>query len=109
MRVRLNVSQIEDFYTRDNFKRLQIAIEGEPVLKTDFKFFEIITNASVLKFKYPHNLNFIPKDILFLSATNDADVTFHYDLFDFTNIVFTTTVATTFRCFIGSYREEILR
>jgi hypothetical protein len=96
-------------YLIDNFKRLQDAIEAEPVLKTEFKFFEIVVPAAVTRKSYPHRLPFQPKDAILLSATNDASVTFHFDDFTKENIVFTASDPCTFRCFIGAYREGILR
>lgn len=110
MRVKFFLEEIDDNpYVRDNFKRLQDAIDTEAVLKPEFKFFQITVTSGVTSFSYPHKLKYQPKDVIFLSASNNADVTFKYDSFTATNIVFTTTAACTFRCFIGTYREGDLK
>jgi hypothetical protein len=108
--VRLNffLEEIDQPYVRDNFKRLKDAIDQEPLFKAGFKFFSIPLTTAVSAFKFPHNLGFKPRDVLLLSTSNNADVTFHYDSFTGTDIFFTTTASTTIRCFIGTYAEGTL-
>lgn len=109
MKLKFLMDQIEDVYIRDNFKRLQDAILAEAVLKGEFKFFEIPVSKSVVRQNYSHNLNFIPKDVITLSVSADADVTWHFDEFDRTTVQFTTTKACVIRAFIGAYGEGTLR
>lgn len=111
MRIKFLLEQMsnDDPYIRDNFKRLQDSIESEPLLKSDFKFFEIAVNAASVAKAYPHNLGYLPLDVILTRVSGGATVTFLYDRFTSDNIYFTTSAACTFRCFIGTYREGVLR
>lgn len=109
MRFTFFLREIVDQYIRDNFKHLQDALDLEPTLKCNFKFFSITTSVAVTNLTYAHNLKYQPQDVLLLSASNGATVTFNYDKFDKTNIVFTASAATTFRCLVGKYSEGVLR
>jgi hypothetical protein len=103
MKLRFFLQEIEDVYIRDNFKRLQDALNAEPLLKTGFKFYEITVTAAATNREFKHNLTFIPKDVILTSVSNGESVTFTYSSFDVDNIVFTVTGACTFRAFIGTY------
>lgn len=99
------LTEIEDTFSRDNFRRILNWIRATPILNGDFKFFEITFEKAVTR-DFKHNLPFTPKDVIFLSATGGATVTFHYDSFTSTHINVTTSAATTFRCFVGRFEEN---
>lgn len=103
MKVKMLTEQIPDEYVRDNFKRLANALDFEPILRGNFKFFEIVLDAAVTGFDYPHSLTFLPKDVILEGISGGATITFHYDNFTTTNIQFTTSAGCTVRCFVGSY------
>lgn len=94
---------IEDESSRDNFKKLQDFLSSIPLLKGDFKFFEISVSSAVTNFKFKHNLSFIPMDVLQTYVSGGVSVTWNYDSFDRTNVDITTDGATTIRAFIGRY------
>jgi hypothetical protein len=108
MRVRFLTEQNQgDPYVKDNFRRLAEAIEREDLLRGNFKFFEIVIAQpeGAINFSYPHNLGFVPKDILTLSASNNNPmVTWHFDSFTDTNLVLSTSDDCTIRCFVGTYK-----
>jgi hypothetical protein len=91
-------------YVQEFFRQIQDFINNDPILATGFKFYEITVDKSVVEFTYPHRLTFMPKDVILLNVSDEESVTFHYDNFTNTNLVFTTTGACTFRAFIGTYR-----
>ena len=107
MKVRFLTEQVQgDPYVRDNFRKLSDALEREDVLRGNFKFFEIVVTQpeGAINFSYPHNLGFIPRDILTMSSSNDnPSITWHFDVFTETDVVFSTTDDCTIRCFIGTY------
>ena len=97
--------EIEDTYSQENFKRLQGHINSSPLEKGNFKFFEIEFPSAVTNFKFKHNLDFVPKDILLLYNSQNTVVTFNYLLFDRIDLDITTAGATIIRCFVGRYEE----
>jgi len=89
----------------ENFTRLEGFLNNETLLKGVFTFKSLTFNSAVTNEAYPHGLKYTPLDILQLSVTNGATVTWHYDSFDATNIYLTTSAACTIRCFIGRYED----
>lgn len=98
--------EIEDRYAQDNFTRLQDYFKESPVEKMGFKFFEIEFTGAVTNFRYPHNLGFVPKDVITTYFSNAATVTWNYDLFDSTYLDITTSGATTVRALVGRHEES---
>lgn len=103
--LKLYTTQIEDQYVQENFKRIQQFTRDEPTLNGNFKFFEIVVPSAVTGKKFKHNLGFTPRDVIFLSATNNVLPVWKYDNFDGEYIEFDTSGATTIRVFIGKYLE----
>ncbi len=95
--------EVEDEYSRENFKRLQDFINNSPLNKGEFKFFEIQLSAAVTNQKWRHGLGFVPMDVLQTYVSGGVTVTWNFDLFDRTNLDLTTSGATTIRAFIGRY------
>lgn len=104
MKLRFALEKLADQpYVQDFFKTLQNAVNSEPILTTGFKFFQITVPSAATNQVYPHNLRFIPKDILLTFITEGASVTWHTNDFTDSNLYFTTTGACTIRAFIGTY------
>lgn len=103
--IKLYVGEVEDEYSRDNFRKLERELREQPLLKGKFKFFEITFSKAVTNLKYPHNLGFAPKDILQTSLIGAGTVTWNYVKFDRTNLDVTTSGACVVRGFFGSYEE----
>lgn len=105
--IKLFVNEIEDGIIRDNFRRLQKELtETQIILKGQWRFVELTFEAAVTNFKYPHKLNFVPKDVIQTATSGAMAVIWNYDLFDRTNIDITTSEGGTVRAFIGSYAES---
>ena len=105
--IKLLVKEVEDATIRENFKRVQKEFSSEqPILRGNWKFFEITFTGAVTNFKYPHQLSFVPKDIIQTRLTGTGSLTWNYARFDFTNLDITTTGACVVRAFVGSYDGE---
>jgi hypothetical protein len=102
---KLLTSEVKDEYARENFKRLNALLEESPLLKGEFKFFELVLTGAVTNLSLKHNLGFQPKDILQTSVTEGVTVTWKYASFTPTDVVLTTSAACTIRVFIGRYEE----
>ena len=103
--IKLLVNEIQDPYSRENFRRLGNEFRDQTILRGKFKFFEIVFTIAVTNFKYKHNLDFTPKDILQTSLKGPGTLTWNYDLFDKTHLNITTTGACTVRAYIGHFTE----
>jgi hypothetical protein len=101
--LKLYRNEVEDEYSRQNFQRLQDFLNSFPLAKGDFKFFEITVTSAVTNYKFKHNLGFVPLDVLQTYVSGGATVSWSYDSFDRSNVVFTTSGPTTIRAFIGRY------
>lgn len=103
--LKLYVTQIEDQFVQENFKRIQQFTRDEPLVNGNFKFFKITVPGAFTGRRFKHNLGFVPQDVLFLSATNGVIPVWKYDKFDVDFIEFDTSGATVIRAFIGKYLE----
>lgn len=99
--IKLQDSTIQDRYIRENFRILEKAVNSETFLTGEFKFFEIDFTAARTNFKFPHNLGFLPKDIIQTSLIGTGTLTWNYTDFDDTFVDITTSGACTVRAFIG--------
>jgi hypothetical protein len=101
---RLLLSEIKDDASRKNFETLSNYINSVDLLKGQWRFMEIRTPAAVTNFKFKHNLNFTPKDIL-VTSTIGGVVTWNYSLFDGEFLNLTTSAPLVVRAFVGTYSE----
>lgn len=106
----LFTKEIKDQWTQENFLRLADFFAKDGLTLCQFKFFEFVvpeiagrTTAYPKTSILPHNLGFVPKDIITLHNLNNATLTWNYSAFDATNISFTVSAATTIRALIGRY------
>lgn len=97
----LFVREFDDLHMRDNFRKLQEFLNGAPVLKGEFSFFNIVITGN-RTLNYPHHLSFKPTDVIQTSVVFSAGagtLTWNYGSFDSTNLVLTTTgMASTDTC-----------
>jgi len=106
--LKLFSSQILDKYVRQNFDYIAEYVRGDCFRKGNFAFREYTFGGT----GYPktttvaHNLGFIPKDLIQLSATGGATLVWDYDSFDRTNLKVTVSAATTARVYVGRYEES---
>jgi hypothetical protein len=101
-----NIDEIKTFEdVRDALQSVREAFQSTVLNKGEWKFFEITLESAVSEFTYSHKLSFIPKDVIQVSVTNSAEITWHYDEFDRTNLVISSSAACTVRAYIGRHRE----
>lgn len=101
---KLSIAEIADLYVRENFRRLQSFFREESPL-LGFQHIEITIQNAVSAQKFPHNLGFLPKDIILLSSIGSGVATLNYDQFTATDLVITTTGAVTLRLLAGTYQR----
>jgi len=104
----LFINKIKDEYVKRALQNVREFFNDQPVLKGNFKFFEITIGAAVSNMKYPHNLGFIPKDVIQLSVTGAGSLTWNQASFDMNYLDITTTGACVVRAFIGTYKDKQL-
>lgn len=101
----LILNEIQDLYLRRNFSQLDNYFKTQNQL-LDFKFFEVKFTATTLNQKVNHGLKFIPKDVVFLGATNNATVSFNVGNFTLQSMDISANKETTLRFFIGKYFND---
>jgi hypothetical protein len=102
-RLNLILERVIDAVARENFQKIAQFVANSDILRPNFKFYEIIFTQAETNKKIPHRLKFIPKDVIQTSLTGAGDITWHYDLFDETYLVITTTDACVVRALIGTH------
>ena len=88
---------------RKNLQLLEQYLIGLEITKFDMKFFTFSVAAASTNLKVPHNLGYIPVDII--TTQQIGNITFNYSLFDDKFLDITTTGAASFRGLIGRYKE----
>lgn len=110
--IKLFVTEVADKILQENFRRLADFFRKDPFQKGKWQFIEIALQASTIDGAYPvthtppHNLNFRPKDIITLSVSDGATVTWNYDDFTVDNLSITFSADCTVRAYVGYYRES---
>ena len=99
------VDTIADQAVKDAFRRVLQQLNAIPQIKGTWRFIEIPLTAAVTNRRITHGLGFRPKDVIHLSNSGGATVTYHYDSFTRDYIQITTSAATTIRALVGSYQE----
>lgn len=106
MRINLFFHQVVDQYVRDNFYRLIQYFQTQPLLNCDFKFFDIdISVTAPTNFTLAHGMDFIPLDIIVLSAIGDQNFYFINQIFDKTNIYISVGGSVRIRFLAGKYQD----
>ncbi len=101
----INLENVSDGPTQENFLRIREHIENDLFTRFLGKHFEVQLEGTLTQFRYRHHLGFVPRDILETSRIGAA-LTWHYDLFDETHLVVSTTGDVRVRAFIGTFRED---
>jgi len=108
MKRKFYVSQIQDDFVRQNMKALSEVFNVNPFLKGQWRFFTFEVTVSGTGVKLEHNLTFTPVDVIVTSVIGGT-ITFKYDQFDKTFLVFDATLSgtepMTVRTLIGRYTE----
>lgn len=99
----LLLTEIQDEYSRENFRRIQIEHAANPLTKSRFRVVEVILTGALTNFKALHGLNFVPKDIILTRLTGAGQLTVNYDKTDSTSLDLTSTAACVARLLCGSF------
>lgn len=105
--ISLIFKNIEDPYILENFQRLSNFLNSDVMLMGNFKFYTLTFTGAVTNYRFKHNLDFVPKDLILTSITGSATVTINYDLFTKDYIDITTSGGTTIRFLVGSMRNDL--
>lgn len=106
--LKLILNKITDRDIRENFSIIERYFRNDPMRKLQAVFFEyefLSTSDYPQTVVLPHNFNFKPKDVIQLSATNGAVITWDYDAFTRDTITLHSDKACTVRALVGSYAE----
>lgn len=109
-------TEIEDPYTRESMTRLNEHLASNPFIKGEFSFFSFdFVNATgaplvLTDSQVPHNLGFVPKDIIQTSLVGASSLSWSYSKFTLTDLYVSLTIpantTVTVRAFVGRYSEE---
>jgi hypothetical protein len=99
----LNVNQIEDTYTRENFRRLVEFLKQE-YLFLGFRSFEVEFKAAETNHKFSHNLGVLPKDVIVTSTIGPGTVSFNAELSTSEVLNITVTDAVIVRFIAGTFK-----
>ncbi len=101
----LLVDNVADKWAQQSFRWIQTYLQSQvPFLYGDFTVFELTFEGAETALKVPHNLPFIPTDIIQTYVTNSATVTWLYEQFDGTYFVVTTSAACKVRFLAGKLK-----
>ena len=104
--IRVQLDGIEDDKTKEALRKIVEEINSFPILKGTWQFIEFTTASGAISGqRFNHRLGFKPLDVILLSTTGGATVTWSYADFTSTTIKVSTSAPTTVRAFIGSYKE----
>ena len=100
---KLLTKDIEDKTVDENFSLIANYFVNEPVANMDLHFLEITAAGAVTNYKFQHGLGFTPKDIIITQNYNNVTFTVNWPQTNSTDLVFTTSGATTIRALVGRY------
>lgn len=116
MALNLYIREIADYFLRENFRKITDMEKKSVFLDKNFTFFEIQITGSKTNFRWPHNLSFVPKDVIqtdlviktAAGLVSTGTLVWNSYLFNDTFLDITTTAANatdilTVRAFIGRY------
>lgn len=104
---RLLLNEMTDEYVKENFIRIQDFVRIYDLLNSKFQFFNIFVTQAVTNFKFAHNLDFVPLDLIQTSVIGAGAITWNYDKFDRKFLDLTTTGAVAVRGFIGRFDGSV--
>ena len=93
MTLKLYQREVEDYFLRENFRKLSDFVTLQAILNGGFRVYEIVITGNVTAFKYAHNLSFVPKDVIQTSVVfsgGSGTLNWNYSSFDSTFLSLTT-------------------
>lgn len=104
----LILREIDDKWTRENFSRLLRYVKDQAILQGEWEIYEIRFDGPSTNFKFKHNLDFVPQDIIQLQVIGDRNVEFNHDKFDGDYIDITVAGPCYLRFLAGRYPDQNL-
>jgi len=98
--MKLNLNQIEDVETRENFKKLSDVFETNPIFNTNWRLYDLEFTAAETRTIY-HKLGYRPIDLIETFKTGAGSVSYNFDNFTNEVISVTSTGAARVRFIIG--------
>jgi hypothetical protein len=96
---------VEDEVLREFLYKLMLDLQSEPIIRGEWKFFEIEFKQAVTNYKFPHQLKFVPRDVIQTQHSGVGLFVWNYDQFDNKYLDITTTGACKIRAFVGQYKD----
>lgn len=99
----ITLERIQDPFVRDALYNILEEVRSQPILKYNFKSFEVTFSEGVSDFPFKHNLGFKPKDRVITNITSGGGG--YIDLDSATSVYVNITVseACTMRFLLGNY------
>lgn len=98
------LDKIEDKVVQESLEVLRDYLRAQTLLE-NFRHMSATFDAVESKGRLRHGLGYTPQDIILTRLTGDGDITFHFDDFSPTEIVYSTTGACEVRFLVGTYRS----
>lgn len=111
MSLKLLQKEVSDEVAQENFRRLESYLREDPLGKGEFKFLTATLQSQANPPAYPatvsvpHDLGFVPKDVIQTSVIGLGTLSWNYANFTKTHLSATISNSVTFRGFFGSYAE----
>ena len=105
MKLDLLTKEVEDQIARENFVRIKRELEAQQILRGQWRFFETEFTQTGVKVPVKHNLSFVPRDIIILSAEGDRNFYFNYENFDDKNLYVTISKPVRLSYLAGRYTD----
>lgn len=107
MRVKLLLDRVKDTNIRESLLRAEDAFNSDPLGRSGFVFRTYVLTAPTYPatLHIPHQLLFVPKDVLQTSSIGAGTLAWKYDQFTQTALVATITGPVTVRLFLGTYAD----
>lgn len=87
---------------RDLLKHIDSEINSNTIFKFNGRFIEVTVDNAETDYKFKHLLNTTPYDVIMLSVRpHDAVVTWKYESFTKSDVIFDTSKACSIRCLVG--------
>jgi hypothetical protein len=106
-------TEIVDRYIRENFRRLNAFLELPGTQLVGFQHMEITISAPGENIKVPHNLGFVPRDVIVSRASGPGLIQFNYASFTATDLDLSVVAGTPtradpsiLRIYVGTHQEE---
>lgn len=97
----LDSEKIEDPVARENLEKISEVINGNPLMKGQFKVFDIDVTDTSSVVKIPHNLKFTPTDVWVSWINPTSTIVVRYDMIDGTHLAFTSSAQCKVRLIAG--------